>query len=359
MKSLHVINSLNTGGAEKLILDSIPIYQRKGVKTDVLTLSSQKSTFREMLRIRSVDMMFSLTSGSTYNPLLIFRIIPFLKGYDIIHAHLFPTLYWVVLAKIFSFSKIKIFYTEHSTNNRRRSHFILSNIDRFIYSKLDFIGCISEGVSDSLSVYLGKSDRFKVIHNGIDLSAFKKSNTKLENYFFSKADKVIVQVSSFRIQKDQETLINALKILPSDFKLLLVGDGPLRMDREEQVERLGLTHRIMFLGIRNDIPEILNVSDIVVLSSHYEGFGLVIVEGMASKTPVIASNIPGLKEIVKNFGLLFEKGNPNDLAQKIQSLYKDEKYYQQVQEACFLRANDFDIEFMVDAYIMEYKKILK
>ncbi len=360
MKVLQVITSLRTGGAEKLILDSVPIYQKKGINTDVLILSDENTVFRNKLEKDTNGNVFSLTKGSVYNPLLIFKIIPYLKQYDIIHAHLFPTLYWVVLAKCATlFSKTKIFYTEHSTDNRRRSHFFLSKIDKFIYSKLSFVGCISQGVFDNLNTYLSKFNRIKVIYNGIDLSTFKKQNRSLRNHFFANTDNIIIQVSSFRHQKDHETLINALKLLPSEFKLLLVGDGPLRGKREQQVQDLELTQRVLFLGIRNDIPELLNSSDVVVLSSHNEGFGLVIVEGMAANKPVIASDVSGIKEIVENFGLLFDKGNAEDLANKIMSLYKDENYYQKIQKACFLRANDFDINNMVDLYIYEYKKVIR
>lgn len=360
MKVLQIITSLRTGGAEKLILDSVPVYQQKGIDTDVLILLNQDTGFKKELEKHTQGKVYSLTKGSVYNPLLIFKLIPYLRQYDIIHAHLFPTLYWVVLAKCFlPFSKTKIFYTEHSTNNRRRSHFILSKIDKLIYSKLSFVGCISQGVFDNLKTYLRNFSQVKVIYNGINLSAFKKKNISLKNHFFSDTDKIIIQVSSFRKQKDQETLINALKLLPSEFKLLLVGDGLLRKEREKQVQDLELQHRVHFLGIRDDIPQLLSSSDIVVLSSHYEGFGLAIVEGMAANKPVIASDVSGIREIVENFGLLFEQGNDQDLADKIMSLYKDEDYYQKVKERCFLRANDFDINNMVDLYIDEYKKAIK
>lgn len=359
MKVLQVITSLRTGGAEKLILDSVPIYQKKGIKTDVLILSDEDTVFRNKLENCTSGNVFSLTKGSVYNPLLIFKIMPLLKKYDIIHAHLFPTLYWVVLAKCFKFSKTKIFYTEHNTNNRRRSHFFLSKVDKFIYSKINFVGCISQGVFDNLRNYLRKLNRIRIIHNGIDLNAFRKQNISFKNYFFANSDKILIQVSSFRKQKDQETLINALKLLPSEFKLLLVGDGPLRVKREEQVQNLELTQRVLFLGIRDDIPQLLYSSDVVVLSSHYEGFGLAIVEGMAANKPVIASDVSGVREIVENYGLLFEQGNAKDLADKVKRLYKDENYYKKVKEACFFRANDFDINNMVDLYINEYKKAMK
>src|SRR5690606_21995124 len=127
---------------------------------------------------------------------------------------------------------------------------------------------------------------------------------------------------------------------------------------EELVKTEGLESRVKFLGVREDIPNILQTSDVVVLSSFHEGLSLSCLEGMATK-PFVASNVPGLVEIVENFGLLFEQGNVQDLTNKIMSLYKDGDYYQKVKEKCFLRANDFDINNMVDLYIDEYKKAIK
>src|SRR5690554_5836630 len=107
MKILQIINSLSTGGAEKLIIDSVPLYQKQGLTVDVLLLNNTETQFKSHLKETSKGKIDGLTIGSIYNPFLIFKIIPYLKKYDIIHLHLFPTLYWVVLAKLISFSNVK------------------------------------------------------------------------------------------------------------------------------------------------------------------------------------------------------------------------------------------------------------
>lgn len=114
MKILQVINSLTTGGAEKLIIDSVPLYQNQGLTVDVLLLNNAETQFKSKLKETSNGRIEGLSIGSVYNPFLIFKIIPYLKKYDIIHLHLFPTLYWVVLAKWISFSNVKLVYTEHN-----------------------------------------------------------------------------------------------------------------------------------------------------------------------------------------------------------------------------------------------------
>jgi len=359
MKILQIITSLSFGGAEKLILDSVPLYQKKGLVVDVLCLNSHRTAFTEELERKYGFKVNGLTEKSVYNPLLIFKIIPYLKKYDVVHAHLFPTLYWVVLAKWISFSKVKIVYTEHSTNNRRRNNKILSLTDRFIYSKLNHISCISDSTLVNLTKHLKLSlPNMNVIYNGIHLNKFIKENLQFTNLdFFDKDSYVLIQVSSFREQKDQTTLIKSLQYLPQSIKLLLVGDGYLKVQNENLVSTLGLKDRVFFLGLRNDIPELLNYSDICILSSNYEGFGLAIVEGMASKLPCIATNVDGIKEVVEGYGLLFERGNVKELANLITKLTVDKEFYAKVAQQCFERAQDFDINNMIDQYISLYKKV--
>ncbi|REC49606.1 glycosyltransferase [Chryseobacterium pennipullorum] len=361
MKVLHVITSLKTGGAERLVTDSIPLYQAKGIDTDVVILQDEKTSFRNELEKKTSGKLVFLTKGSVYNPLLIFRLIPLLKQYDVVHAHLFPVLYWVVLAKWLGRSDTPIIYTEHSTNNGRRNNPFLKYIERFIYSKLSAIGCISKGTKDELLNHLNKDLNVRKINNGIDLLRFKNvSAMDREQYIdFEKDAKILIQVSSFREQKDQKTLITALINLPYPIKLLLVGDGPLKNELIDYTQKLKLENRVIFLGNREDIPELLKISDIVILSSKVEGFGLAIVEGMAAGKPVIASNIIGVSEIVDNYGLLFEQGNVKDLSDKIMLLYNSDTYYNEIKDRCIIRASDFSIEKMVDSYIEIYRNYEK
>jgi len=361
MKVLQIITSLETGGAEKLILESVPLYQKKGLEMDVLLLSDRPSAFREDLESLSQGRIFGLTKKSIYNPFLIFKIIPYLRKYDLIHAHLFPVVYWVVFAKLISFNKTPIVYTEHSTSNGRRKYPLFKILDRFVYGFFSKIACISEGVCNELKAHLGSSKKTCVINNGLSLNKFKVSSGEKKDKFsfFSPDDKVLIQVSSFRQQKDQETLISAIQYLPENIKLLLVGDGDLRNEREKQVTLLQLENRVLFLGKRYDIPSLLRYSDIVIQSSKIEGFGLAIVEGMATGRPVIASDIEGLREIVGGYGLLFKQGDAKGLAEQILVLINDQGRYDEVSARCLYRSNDFSIDRMVDEYIKVYYENVK
>lgn len=106
-----------------------------------------------------------------------------------------------------------------------------------------------------------------------------------------------------------------------------------------------------------DVPQLLKTADIIVLSSKYEGLSLSSIEGMASGKPFIASDVPGLKEIVSGAGVLFEQGNAIELAEKINKLLEDKEYYTEIVESCQKRAQEYDIIKMVDKHIQLYESI--
>ncbi len=358
MKVLQIINSLNIGGAEKLVSDLVYLLNSKAIDTDTLVLIESKTFLYE--RIKKYKVQF-LTSGSPYNPLLIFKIIPILKKYDVVHFHLFPTLYWVVIASLFVKNTPKLIYTEHSTHNKRRDSKIFKFLDCFIYSKIDKIISISKDVDTNIKEHLGQSFDTKVclIHNGVDLQTIRSASPYPKSHLgFEDTDKLLLQVSSFRWQKDQETLIKALQFLPSNYHLLLAGDGPLIDKMKQLAAELQLNERVHFLGVRDDVPMLLKSVDYVVLSSVYEGLSLASVEGMASGKPFLASDVPGLREIVGGFGVLFEKGNANDLAEKILQLSAKDEYKNQIVHQCTDRAKDFDISIMVDKYVAVYQSFM-
>lgn len=357
MKVLQVINSLHIGGAEKLLVDSISLYKVKGIEMELLLLNGTKTPFFCELEKKGVA-IHSLSMGNikmVYNPLHIFRIIPYLKKYDIIHAHLFPTLYWVGLAKVISFSKTKLIFTEHSPYNRRIESKIGRILDKFIYNQYNVIVSITKEVDSILKSHLSfPQNKFRIINNGINLSQFTELNNKI-----GKSKITIIQVSGFRDGKDQATLIRSLQYLPENVNLLLVGDGINRVKCENLVKELNLSNRIAFLGIRTDITELLQSADIAILSSYYEGLSLSSIECMASGKPFIASDVPGLRDIVRGAGLLFPAGNEKILAEKINSLIVDKDFYDKTAKACLERSKEYDINRMVDQYIDLYKTILK
>ena len=230
-------------------------------------------------------------------------------------------------------------------------------IDRFIYLFYEKIIAITPQVEKNLIEKLKLSpQKVEIVYNGLLIQQYQDAQSYHKTEFFAEDDKIIIQISRFQLPKDQKTLIKALTLLPNQYKLLLVGDGELRPDCEKLAVELNLQNRIRFLGNRTDIPRLLKTADIAVQSSHWEGFGLSAVEAMASGKPIIASDVAGLGDVVRGYGLLFEKENAHHLAQQILSLENPE-LCQKVIEKVKRRASDFHISKMVEHYIKIYRNL--
>lgn len=365
MKVLHIINNLGSGGAEKLIEEMLPIMNKyKDIKAHVMLLTDKNNVFEKTLKNSNVKLIISPVK-KIYNPLNIYYIRKFIieGNYDIVHAHLFPTIYWTALvSKLIFDNKPKFIMTEHSTHNRRREKKHLRYMEKFIYFSYDKIISISEQTQNNLVKWLKpkqkKLDKFIVVENGISVNKFKNAvpykKSEICNKFTNEV-KLLCMVGRFSKQKDQLTIIKAMKDLPQNVHLLLVGEGELKYQNKQLAKELGVNDRVHFLGFRNDVERILKTCDIVVLSSNWEGFGLAAVEGMAAGKPLIASDVPGLKEIVQDAGKLFSKNDSKELAKIIKELLFDRIKYNDIAQKCKVRSENYDINKMIENYITIYR----
>ena len=353
MKILHVITSLRTGGAEHLMVDLLPRLCDLGNEVELLAFDGTRTAFYEDLEQKGIKIHSLDIGGNVYHPRNIFKLREFISRYDIIHTHNTACQLFVPIVKMLKCTKVKLVTTEHSANNRRRGKWYLKPIDKWMYSRYRYIICISEQPADNLRKHIGAKDNIVVVNNGVDVARFMypiKDISQNETF-------VTTQVSSFNDAKDQDTLVKAIKELPYNYRLQLVGDGIRRPIVEGLVNTLGIKDRVDFLGIRTDIPEILKLSDIVVLSSHWEGLSLSSIEGMASGRPFIASDVDGLHEIVKDAGILFPHGDYKQLAKEIKQLCNNPVHYNVVARECQERAKQFDISIMAEKYNELYKSL--
>ena len=367
MKVLHIINNLGSGGAEKLLEDLIPLMNKmENVEADILLLTDEKNVLYDSLINKGVKVDV-VKYRNMYDIRNIFEIKKHIVDgdYDIVHTHIFPTQYWVALSRMFiENKKVKFITTEHSTHNRRREKFYFRYIDKLIYSQYDSIISITEKTRDNLIDWIDpkhkKVDKHVVIENGVDIAKIKAALPYKKNELINgitENTKLICMVGRFSEAKDQPTLIRAVSKLSRDIHLILVGEGPLISDNKKLAEELGISDRVHFLGFRQDIPRILKTVDIVVLSSHWEGLSLASIEGLASGKPFIASKVPGLEEIVEGHGVLFEKGNYNQLCEIITSLLNDNKIYNETAKSCVQQSKKYELKNTVISLWKLYKKI--
>lgn len=353
MKILHVITSLTTGGAEHLMVDLLPKLRDLGNEVELLVFDGNRTPFYEELEQQGIKIHSFGIGGNVYHPRNVFKLRKYVGKYDIIHTHNTACQLFAPMAKMLKCSKVKLVTTEHNATNRRRGKWYLKPVDKWMYAHYDHIICIADQTYTNLVGYIGKKNTISTIYNGVNVVKFLNPIKDISNqeYF------IITMAAAFREQKDQDTLIRAMAVLPDNYSLRIVGDGPRRNALENLVSELGLNERVNFLGIRTDIPDLLRESDVNVLSSHWEGLSLSSIEGMASGRPFIASDVDGLREVVQDAGILFPHGDYKQLAKEIKQLCKNPFHYEIVARECQERAKQFDINIMAQKYNELYKSL--
>lgn len=362
MKILHVITMLDVGGAERLLVDLLPLLRDKGHEVDLLVFDGVETILKDSIIQKGIS-VFELAHGNdvnndqkeVYDPYHIIRLKRYMCGYDIIHTHNSICQLYVAIAHYLFRSSSPLVTTEHSSNNRRRSKKWYKPIDKWMYNQYSSIICIADGTRLNLENYIGKKQNICTINNGVDVQRFIKPIKDI-----SQQDEFIVtMVAGLRAEKDHETLIKAISLLPSNYHLQIVGGGVREQELRCFTQKLSLSSRVTFTGARHDVPELLEKSDIIVLSSHWEGLSLSSIEGMASGRPFLASDVEGLRDIVGGAGILFPHGDARELATKIQWLCQHPDKYRDVAKRCQVRANYYDISVMVDKYDKLYKSLVE
>lgn len=338
--------------------DLLPRLKEAGHEVELLLFDGTDTPFRNQLKIVGITVTDFGKGGSVYSPKNLFRLIPLLKRFDVVHTHNTSPQLFAAIASLFA--KTRLFTTEHGGSNRRRSLKGFKLIDKWMYGRYERIICISDKAKDNLTTYLGATkSTITTVNNGVDVSRFADASTSEDLEKLAPDSRKIVMVAGFRWEKDQPTLIKALKFLPDNFHLFLVGDGLRRAEFEQLAQAEGMADRVFFLGIRSDIPELLHAADYIVMSSHFEGLSLSSVEGMSVGRPFLASDVDGLREVVAGAGMLFPHEDSKRLAEEILTLETNPDKYRDVAVKCAERAKQFDISEMVNGYLKEYNNLEK
>lgn len=322
MRVLHIITTLSSGGAEKMLVDIVGEMEEQGVDCEVLVLIDEENLFGERLSELNIPIYYG-KAKKIFSLRHIFFIQKIIRKnqYDCIHTHLtHPQIYTLLAMKLLR-KKTPLITTEHSTFNRRRKQKWFYRLDRWLYRQYDKIIAISKGTKKNLSTYLPETEhKTVIIENGINLEQYKSAKSlkkELIDKTIRPEDKLVLMVARMDNQKDHETLIRASKHLPTHYRVMFVGNGPRFHTIQNYAFENGRKD-IIFLGERSDVPSLMATSNLFVLCSKWEGFGLVVIEAAASGLPIVASNVDGLKEVVQDIGgTLFKSGDEYDLAVKI------------------------------------------
>ncbi len=226
----------------------------------------------------------------------------------------------------------------HMVSVVHNTYWVRLNLKRMVQHRIymNYYRCLV-AVSESVRRFEMRNygvppNRIEVIPNGIVLERFKQDaislaeKRRLLGGHLSGQEVLVGTVGNLRFQKNHEMLIRAWAKLvsrcPVPTKLIIVGDGVLREQLERLRDGLGLSDSVVFLGSRSDVPELMRCFDVFVMSSRYEGQGIVALEAMASGLPVVATNVSGLRDIVDDGinGFLVDSDNPEVLAPGMQKL---------------------------------------
>ena len=355
-KILHVIAYCN-GGASK-VAEDIMLGTCNEFDEEFLLFQGTERCRIELLKKRNIE-VYTLNYKNRLNPFIVFRLRRYMKDVDIVHAHQFPALYWVAIASLLIFKPPKLVFTEHAAHNNRRGRWYLRWIEKLIYRRYNKIVGVSKSVTENIRKWIGDTNKLVTIYNGIDISGNRKLVFPINLKKQFPYPYLICMVGRISVDKDIDTLINAMSLLPCEYHLLLVGDGELLEEKQLKVKLLGIENKVSFLGYRKDILSILNECDLSILSSFSEGFGLVILESLSVGTPCIGSCVNGIIDIFTedNRIFLFKQGDAKELADKIKMMIhakNDEKIISQIRDICVR----YDINNMILKYLAVYKGLL-
>lgn len=367
---MHVILDLVPGGAERVVLNYLKFHDRKRFTPMVCVLRHLADAERWELNQGSIDYFF-IDKGDGFKLKAIFKLFGFLRNHriDVLHLHNFSAIMYGTIAGLLANTEV-IIQTEHNVVNRTFS------IQRKIkgYLKCLFglfsqkIIAVSDQVKESQRNHnFFARNKFVTIHNGINISSFEKIsdvNSLKEELKIGGKNVVVTKIASLITQKGHEVLIDAAEIVTKkvkNVKFLIVGDGPRKENLLRLVNEKELKNFFIFSGIRNDVPKLLNITDIFVLSSHWEGFPMTILEAMASGKAAIVTDVGGNREAVVHAetGYLVKKGDSLAIANAIIELALDKNMRTAMGKAGKDRLlNNFTAEVMVQKTEKEYLKSL-
>lgn len=347
------------GGAEKLALGLHHQFLSRNHDSTLISLAGEESGLVG-------KGIFSLGFSTPYDPFILPSLFDLkdeldLSKADIIHAHLFPSqLITGLLMEAMPF-RARLVTTEHSTANRRRDTPAGRLIDRWFYRRFCRIICVSHAAAAQLADWIPEiSSKLEVIFNGIDIDQF--IGESLPGYTDTKT---ILSVGRLTEAKNYSTAIEAFSLLcsknDSDLLYCIAGAGKLESALKNQAIQLGVSERVRFLGEVSDISALMKNADVFFMPSSREGFGIAAVEAMASGLPVVASNLPGIGDVVgrhQQCGILVDPGSPLEMAEALLRLLEDDMLSLRMGSFGSERAAAFSIEITTDKYLGLYENIL-
>jgi glycosyltransferase involved in cell wall biosynthesis len=364
----QILPNLNVGGQERLAIWLADHFRSLGHEVSIVCLSGKGALIPDCSR-RNIEVVIPDTRyRDFFQPGLLIWLRRFFKQrkLDVIHSHAFEANYYSRIAGI----GLGCCFIAHEQNiypNKRWIHFFVDNV---LSHKSARIVCVSQAVAD-FHVQRERLSRAKVavIWSGTPETRGVAKRSRMEvrrELGVPDSAQVLISTAAFKPQKGHRVLLEAFARMSwRETVLLLAGSGPLESECRALVSSLGIEDRVRFLGIVEDIGDYLHASDMFVLSSLWEGFGLAVVEAALAQLPIVATAVDGVLEIVQDgeSAFLTPAGDVSGLARTLETaidrLSRDPDSVFRMCETASRRARDiFSIERMANQLLELYQEVL-
>jgi len=290
------------------------------------------------------------------------------EGLDLLHVHYaIPHAVCAILAKQMSGKDIKIVTTLHGTDITVLGYDpSLTASIKFAIEKSDVVTAVSNSLISQTYDVIKPEKSIELVYNFIDEDVYRLTNSVyLRNeYGIKKEEKIVIHVSNFRAVKRVQDVVKAFAKIADKVpaKLLLVGDGPEMTVICRLVNQLNISDKVLFLGKQDNLEELYSISDLMLLLSEKESFGLVALEAMACGVPCIGTLVGGIPEVITDGenGYLCELGDVETVAKKGIALLEDDALQKQFSAKAINSAyHNFRSELIVTEYEEIYYELLK
>ena len=313
---------------------------------------------------------YPLFNFQPYELALSTKLVEVVKLYsiDLMHVHYaIPHAYAAYMAKKMLKDQgfiVPIVTTLHGTDiTLVGNHPFYKTAVNFSINKSDIVTCVSQSLKEDTFEQFDITKEIEVIPNFIDISKYRTQQQKCleENYKFND-ELIITHVSNFRPVKNIKNVIMVFNNIQKEIssKLLMIGEGPEKEMAEQLCKDLSIDNKVEFLGNSDQVEKNLCHSDLFLLPSNTESFGLAALEAMASRVAVISSNAGGLSEIniQGETGYLTDSNDIESMSRYAISILKNPDMLEKFKNNAFLKAETFDINKVVPLYEMIYNKAL-
>lgn len=331
LKVLHILSSLNTaGGVQRLIWNYYNNIDNGDLKFDFVVFDSRPDGFEKHFIKKGckINLVTPKRQGIFKHCKELYKVLKSEK-YDIVHVHQ-DYLGWTALFLAWILGvKTRIIHT-HKANLKES---FCKKLERFIFTKItyilatDFFACGIEAAKWTFGEKRYEQNKVYILNNAIEIQKYafdEQIRQKVRNEFDLTDKKVIGNVARFTFQKNQHLLIEIFEKLyknDSSYRLMLVGDGENFEEIKNIVESKGLKDLVLFLGCRDDVPELLSAMDIFVLTSRFEGLPLSLVEAQANGLYcVVSSNTTKEANITGRISYINDDNNINEWSITIDKL---------------------------------------